>query len=134
MSKLFKLTFTPLVDSIDTINKYKVSVEYFNKHVVGAKFDMRDNRGLGFVVFFIKDFIDVTEYYLDLCLVKAGALTSLIDNDCTIEEQYIDSYIEVINKVKPQIEEYCKEKQKEEEYMKKAFENWQQKKPIEYSF
>lgn len=134
MNDLFKLTFTPIVNGYESINKYRVKVEYFNNNIIGAKFDMRENSNLGFAVFFIKDFIDVTEYYLDGCLVKARTLTSLIDNDCIIEERYIDSYIEAINKVKPQFEEYCKEKQKEEECMKRAWDVWLQKKPIEHSF
>lgn len=134
MSKLFKLTFTPLVDDINQINKYKVSVEYFNKHVIGAKFDMRDNRGLGFVVFFIKDFINVTSYYLEGYGGETFTSESVPNKDYLIEERYIKSYVESIEKVKPQLEKLCLEKQKSEDCKKKAFENWQQKKPIEYSF
>lgn len=134
MNSLFKLTFTPLVDDIDSINKYKVSVEYFNKHVVGAKFDMRDNRGLGFVVFFIKDFINVTSYYLEGYGGETFTSESVPNKDYLIEERYIKSYVESIEKVKPQLEKLCLEKQKSEDCKKKAFENWQQKKPIEYSF
>ena len=134
MSELFKLTFTPLVDSIDTINKYKVNVEYFNKHVIGARFDLRNDKGLGDIIFFIKDFIDVTSYYLEGYGGETFTSESVPNDDCVIEERYIKSYIDSIEKVKPQLEKYCLEKQKNEDCRKKAFENWQQKKPIEYSF
>lgn len=134
MSKLFKLTFTPLVDDINQINKYKVNVEYFNKHVIGAKFDMRDNRGLGFVVFFRGDFIEVDSHHRIGYGGETYSFTSVPSGNCVIEERYIKSYIDSIEKVKPQLEKYCLEKQKSEDCRKKAFENWQQKKPIEYSF
>ena len=134
MNNLFKLTFTPIVNGYESINKYRVKVEYFNNNIIGAKFDMRKNSNLGFAVFFIKDFIDVTEYYLDGCLVKTRTLTSLIDNDCTIEKRHIDSYIEAINKVKPHLEKHCIEEQKKEDCLKTAYEEWEQEKPIEYSF
>lgn len=134
MSELFKLTFTPLVDDIDSINKYKVSVEYLNNHVVGARFDLRNDKGLGEVIFFIKDFIDVTRYYLEGYGGETFTSESVPNNDCVIEERYIKSYIESIEKVKPQLEKLCLEKQKSEDCRKKAYEEWQQKKPIEYSF
>lgn len=134
MSELFKLTFTPLVDDIDSINKYKVSVEYLNNHVVGARFDLRNDKGLGEVIFFIKDFIDVTRYYLEWYGGETFTSESVPNNDCVIEERYIKSYIESIEKVKPQLEKLCLEKQKSEDCRKKAYEEWQQKKPIEYSF
>lgn len=134
MSELFKLTFTPLVDSIDTINKYKVSVEYFNKHVIGTRFNMTNNEGLGEVVFFTKDFIEVSIYYLKGCSGETFPSKSVL-NDCfAIEERHIQSYVDIIEKVKPQLEERCLEKQKKEDCEKKAFKEWQQKKPIEYSF
>lgn len=134
MSELFKLTFTPLVDDIDSINKYKVSVEYFNKHVIGARFDLRNDKGLGDIIFFIKDFIDVTSYYLEGYGGETFTSKSVPNKDFVIEERYIKSYVDSIEKVKPQLEKYCLEKQKSEDCRKKAFENWQQKKPIEYSF
>ena len=134
MNDLFKLTFTPLVDSIDTINKYKVNVEYFNNNIIGAKFDMRNKDRLGTVVFFINDFIDVTKYYLEGYCGETRTSRSLIDNDFIIEKQYIDSYIEAINKVKPQLEELCLQKQKEEECRKEAMDIWLQEKPIEFTF
>ena len=134
MSKLFKLTFTPLVDDINQINKYKVSVEYFNKHVIGARFDMRNNKGLGDIIFFIKDFIDVTSYYLEGYDGETFTSESVPSKDCLIEERCIKPYIESIEKIKPQLEKLCLEKQKSEDCRKKAYEEWQQKKPIEYSF
>lgn len=134
MDKLFKLTFTPLVDDIGSINKYKVSVEYFNKHIVGTRFDMRNDKGLGYVIFFIKDFIDVTYYYLEGYGGETFTSESVPNKDCVIEERYIKSYVDSIRKVKPQLEKICLEKQKSEDCRKKAFEEWQQKKPIEYSF
>lgn len=134
MNNLFKLTFTPLVDDVDSINKYKVNVKYFNKHVIGAKFDMRDNRGLGFVVFFRKDFIEVDSHHRIGYGGETYAFDSEPNGNCVIEERYIKSYVESIEKVKPQLEKLCLEKQKSEDCKKKAFENWQQKKPIEYSF
>ena len=134
MSKLFKLTFTPLVDDINQINKYKVSVEYFNKHVIGARFDLRNDKGLGDIIFFIKDFIDVTSYYLEGYGGETFTSESAPNKDYVIEERYIKSYVDSIEKVKPQLEKLCLEKQKSEDCRKKAFENWQQKKPIEYSF
>lgn len=134
MSELFKLTFTPLVDDIDSINKYKVSVEYFNKHVIGARFDLRNDKGLGDIIFFIKDFIDVTSYCLEGYGGETFTSESVPNDDCVIEERYIKSYVDSIEKVKPQLEKYCLEKQKSEDCKRKAYENWQQKKPIEYSF
>lgn len=134
MSELFKLTFTPLVDSIDTINKYKVNVEYFNKHVIGARFDLRNDKGLGDIIFFIKDFIDVTSYYLEGYGGETFTSESVPNKDYVIEERYIKSYVDSIEKVKPQLEKLCLEKQKSEDCRKKAYKEWQQKKPIEYSF
>lgn len=134
MSKLFKLTFTPLVNDIDSINKYKVKVEYFNKHVVGARFDMRNDKGLGDVIFFTKDFIEVGSHHRIGYCGETYKVESVPNSDCLIEERYIKSYIESIEKVKPQLEKLCLEKQKSEDCKKKAYENWKQKKPIEYSF
>ena len=134
MSKLFKLTFTPLVDDINQINKYKVSVEYFNKHAIGARFDMRNNNGLGFIVFFTKDFIEVDSHHRIGYCGETFETESVPNKDCLIEERYIKSYVESIEKVKPQLEKLCLEKQKSEDCKKKAFENWQQKKPIEFTF
>lgn len=134
MNSLFKLTFTPLVDDIDSINKYKVSVEYFNKHVVGARFDLKNNKGLGDVIFFTKDFIDITSTHLVGYGGESLSIESVPDDNCVIEERYIKSYVDSIGKVKPQLEKICLEKQKSEDCRKKAYEEWKQKKPIEYSF
>ena len=134
MSDLFKLTFTPIVNGYENMDKYKVKVEYFNNNIIGSKFDMRDKDGLGAVVFFINDFIDVTEYYLEGYCGETRTSRSLLDNDFIIKWSHIDGYIEAINKVKPQLEELCMEKQKEEECRKKLWDAWLQKKPIEYSF
>lgn len=134
MSELFKLTFTPLVDSIDTINKYKVKVEYFNKHVIGTKFDTRNDKGLGDVIFFTKDFIEVTSTHRVGYCGESLSIVSVPDDNCLIEKRYIKSYVDSINKVKPQLEELCLEKQKSEDCKKKAYEEWKQEEPIEYSF
>lgn len=134
MNKLFKLTFTPLVYSINTINKYKVNVEYFNKHVVGAKFNTKNDKGLGDVIFFTKDFIEVTSTYREGYGGESLSIKSVPDDNCLIEERCIKSYIESINKVKPQLEELCLEKQKSEDCQKKAYKEWQQKKPMEFTF
>lgn len=134
MNDLFKLTFTPIVNGLESINKYKVNVEYFNKHVIGARFDLRNDKGLGEVIFFIKDFIDVTRYYLEGYGGETFTSKSVPNKDCLIEERCIKSYVETIEKVKPELEKLCLEKQKSEDCRKKAYEEWQQKKPIEYSF
>lgn len=134
MNDLFKLTFTPSVNGYESINKYRVKVEYFDKHVVGTSFDMRDKDGLGFVVFFNKEFINAFNYYLEGYCGETRTSRQLICEDYTIEKRYIDSYIEAINKVKPQLEKLCLEKQKSEDCKKKAYEEWEQEKPIEYSF
>ena len=139
MNDLFKLTFTPIVNGYESINKYKVRVEYFNKHVIGARFDLRNDKGLGDIIFFIKDFIDVTSYYLEGYGGETFTSESVpnkdyLIEDYVIEERYIKSYVDSIEKVKPQLEKYCLEKQKSEDCREKAYENWQQKKPIEYSF
>lgn len=134
MNDLFKLTFTPSVNGYESINKYRVKVEYFNKHVIGARFDLRNDKGLGEVIFFTKDFIDVTSTYLEGYGGESLSIKSVPNNDCLIEERCIKSYIESIEKVKPQLEKICLEKQKSEDCMEKAYEEWQQKKPIEYSF
>lgn len=134
MNDLFKLTFTPSVNGYESINKYRVKVEYFNKHVIGARFDLRNDKGLGEVIFFTKDFIDVTNTYLEGYGGESLSIKSVPNNDCLIEERCIKSYIESIEKVKPQLEKICLEKQKSEDCMEKAYEEWQQKKPIEYSF
>lgn len=134
MNDLFKLTFTPSVNGYESINKYRVKVEYFNKHVIGARFDLRNDKGLGEVIFFTKDFIDVTSTYLEGYGGESLSIKSVPNNDCLIEERCIKSYIESIEKVKPQLEKICLEKQKSEDCMEKAYEEWQQKKSIEYSF
>lgn len=134
MNDLFKLTFTPSVNGYESINKYRVKVEYFNKHVIGARFDLRNDKGLGEVIFFIKDFIDVTRYYLEGYGGETFTSKSVPNKDCLIEERCIKPYIESIEKVKPQLEKLCLEKQKSEDCREKAYEEWQQKKPIEYSF
>lgn len=134
MNDLFKLTFTPIANGFDTINKYRVKVEYFNKHIVGARFDTKNDKGLGDVIFFTKDFIEVTSTYLEGYGGESLSIESVPNKDYLIEERYIKSYVESIEKVKPQLEKLCLEKQKSEDCKKKAFENWQQKKPIEYSF
>ena len=134
MNDLFKLTFTPSVNGYESINKYRVKVEYFNKHVIGARFDLRNDKGLGEVIFFIKDFIDVTRYYLEGYGGEIFTSKSVPNKDCLIEERCIKPYIESIEKVKPQLEKLCLEKQKSEDCREKAYEEWQQKKPIEYSF
>ena len=134
MNDLFKLTFTPSVNGYESINKYRVKVEYFNKHVIGARFDLRNDKGLGEVIFFTKDFIEVTSTYLEGYGGESLSIKSVPNNDCLIEERCIKSYIESIEKVKPQLEKLCLEKQKSEDCREKAYEEWQQKKPIEYSF
>ena len=134
MNDLFKLTFTPSVNGYESINKYRVKVEYFNKHVIGARFDLRNDKGLGEVIFFIKDFIDVTRYYLEGYGGETFTSKSVPNKDCLIEERCIKPYIESIEKVKPQLEKLCLEKQKSEDCREKAYKEWQQKKPIEYSF
>lgn len=134
MNDLFKLTFTPSVNGYESINKYRVKVEYFNKHVIGARFDLRNDKGLGEVIFFTKDFIDVTSTYLEGYGGESLSIKSVPNNDCLIEERCIKSYIESIEKVKPQLEKICLEKQKSEDCREKAYKEWQQKKPIEYSF
>lgn len=134
MNDLFKLTFTPSVNGYESINKYRVKVEYFNKHVIGARFDLRNDKGLGEVIFFTKDFIDVTSTYLEGYGGESLSIKSVPNNDCLIEERCIKSYIESIEKVKPQLEKICLEKQKSEDCMEKAYKEWQQKKSIEYSF
>ena len=95
---------------------------------------MRNDKGLGEVIFFTKDFIDVTSTYLEGYGGESLSIKSVPNNDCLIEERCIKSYIESIEKVKPQLEKICLEKQKSEDCMEKAYEEWQQKKPIEYSF
>lgn len=134
MNDLFKLTFTPSVNGYESINKYRVKVEYFNKHVIGARFDLRNDKGLGEVIFFIKDFIDVTRYYLEGYGGETFTSKSVPNKDCLIEERCIKPYIESIEKVKPQLEKLCLEKQKSEDCREKAYEEWEQEKPIEYSF
>lgn len=134
MNDLFKLTFTPIVNGYESINKYRVKVEYFDKHVVGTSFDMRDNDGLGFVVFFNKEFINAFNHCLEGYCGETITSSQLICGDSTIEKRHIDSYIEAINKVKPHLEKHCIEEQKKEDCLKTAYEEWEQEKPIEYSF
>lgn len=134
MSKLFKLTFTPLVDDINRINQYKVNVEYFNKHVIGARFDMRNDKGLGDVIFFTMELIEVTTFYLEGYGGESLSTMSVPNDNYVIGERYIKSYVESLEKIKPQLEKHCIEKQKEEDCVIKAYEEWKQKKPIEYSF
>lgn len=134
MSKLFKLTFTPLVDDIDSINQYKVNVEYFNKHVIGARFDTRNDKGLGDVIFFTREFIEITTFYREGYGGESLSTISIPNDNYMIEERYIKSYVDSLERIKPQLEKHCLEKQKSEDCRKKAYEEWQQKKPIEYSF
>lgn len=134
MNNLFKLTFTPIVNGYESINKYRVKVEYFNKHVIGARFDLRNDKGLGEVIFFIKDFIDVTSYYLEGYGGETFTSKSVPNKDYVIEERYIKSYVDSIEKVKPQLEKHCIEEQKKEDCLETAYEEWEQEKPIEYSF
>ena len=133
MNKLFKLTFTPLFDSIDNINKYKVSVEYFDKNLVNTVFDVRDSKGVRVAAFFRRHTIDVINHYLEGCGGESFTSKSLPDGSCLIEQRYIQPYVNSIESLKPQLEEWCKKKQKEEELTEKAWDNWLQEKPIEFS-
>lgn len=134
MNDLFKLTFTPIVNGYESINKYRVKVEYLDKHVIGTSFDMRDNDGLGFIVFFNKEFINAFNHCLEGCSGETITSRQLMCGESTIEKRYIDSYIETINKVKPLLEKHCIEEQKKEDWLETAYEEWEQEKPIEYSF
>ena len=134
MSNVFKLTLTPIFDKVEDINKYKVNVEYFNKNIIGAKFDKRNKDGFGFVVFFIKDFISVTSYCFDDCGGGEVIVKPLLNDDNTIEKIDVREYLFRIRQIEPQIEKYCKEKEREAEDIKKAWDNWLQEKPIEYLF
>lgn len=134
MSDLFKLTFIPMFDNKENISKYKVNVEYFNKSIVGARFDMRNDKKLGYTVYFTKDSIDVIDTYLEAYDGESYAIKSLLGNNYLIEKKCLQTYIDSIEHIKPQLEKFCMEKQKEEDCEKKVFKEWQQKKPIEYSF
>lgn len=134
MSNLFKLTFTPLFDGTNNINKYKVSVEYFDKNLISTVFDMRNSKKLGFVVYFRKHSIDVINNYLEGNNEESFVSKSALDDNCIIEQRCIQSYVDSIEHIKPQIEAFCSKKRREDELTKKAWDNWLQEKPIEYSF
>ena len=134
MNNVFKLTLTPLFNKVQNINKYKINVEYFNKDIIGAKFDRRNEDGFGFVVFFTKDFIEVTDYCFNDCGGGKAITKPLLNTDNIIEKTDIKEYLFRIRQIEPQIEKYFTEKKREEECIKKAWNNWLQEKPIEYSF
>lgn len=134
MSNLFKLTFTPMIDNKENINKYKVNVEYFNKSIIGARFDMRNDKKVGIIVFFVNDFIDVVNHYREGYCLESYTVKSLLDDNYVIEKKDIQSYVDSIECVKPQLEKLCAEKQKEEELRQEAWNDWLQEKPIEFTF
>ena len=134
MSDLFKLTFTPIVGSKESINKYRVDVEYFDKSIALTKFDMRNEKKLGFVVYFTNYSIEVTKYYLEGYNGESYTVKSLLDDNYLIEKKNIQLYIDSIEYIKPQLEKLCMEKQKEEELRQEAWNDWLQEKPIEFTF
>ena len=134
MNDLFKLTFTPIVGSKESINKYRVDVEYFDKSIALTKFYMRNEKKLGFVVYFTNYSIEVTKYYLEGYNGESYTAKSLLDDNYLIEKKNIQSYIDSIEYIKPQLEKLCMEKQKEEELRQEAWNDWLQEKPIEFTF
>lgn len=134
MNDLFKLTFAPMFDNKENINKYKVNVEYFNKNIIGLKFDMRNDKKLGFVVSFTNYSIDVTKYYLEGYGGESFTSITLPYKSSFIELRYIQSYIDSIESIMPQVEKLCMEKQKEEELKQEAWDDWLKEKPIDVTF
>ena len=134
MSDLFKLTFTPVIGSKDSINRYRVDVEYFDKSIALTKFDMRNEKKLGFVVYFTNYSIEVTKYYREGYNGESYTVESLLYKNYLIEKRDIQSYIDSIECIKPQLEKLCAEKQKAEELRQEAWNDWLQEKPIEVTF
>ena len=131
MNDLLKLKFTPLVDNIGT---YKIDVEYFNKYIVGSRLDMLSKNDTGAILLFKEDFIEVDLHYLDRWGDEYFTSNRVLNDGCFIKEEDLGTYIQSVKTAKPQLEKLCLEKQKSEDCKRKAYENWQQKKPIEYSF
>nr|DAS19478.1 MAG TPA: hypothetical protein [Caudoviricetes sp.] len=137
MSELLKLKFEPLndgIDSIDTIDnlgKYKIDVEYLNKHIVGSKLDIRDEDGLGAILLFTRDFIEVDLHYMDSWGDERFPANKVLNNGCYIKQEELQLYIQNIKLSKEKLKELCLKKQKLEDYDKNLEKEWVEQQPFE---
>lgn len=131
MSELLKLKFTPLNGCIDDMGKNKVSVEYFNKHILGAMLDMRDNDGFGAIIHFKGDFIDVDLHFLDRWGDETFPSNKFLNDGCFVEQKYLKQYVGYIQSAKQKLEEYCLKKKNLEDCVGESYEEWSKRKPFE---
>lgn len=131
MSELLKLKFEPLVGCIDDMGKNKVSVEYFNKHILGAKLDMRNNDDLGSVIYFGEDYIDVDLHFLDSWGDERFPSNKFLNKGCIVEQEHLKLYIGCIQSAKYKLEEYCLKKKNLEDCVGESYEEWSKRKPFE---
>ena len=131
MSKLFKLKFTPLVDSVDNIVTYKIDVEYFNKYIVGSRLDMLAKNDTGAILLFKEDFIEVDLHYLDRWGDEYFTSNRMLNDGCFIKEENLSTYIKSIKTAKGKLEELCLKKKKHDEYYDNLHKEWADKQPFE---
>lgn len=134
MSELFKLTFTPLKDKKEDIYIYSVYVEYFNKYLIGAKFDKTDENGIGTVAYFTRDFISIVKYFREGYGGESKGVNVMVDENRTIEKHHVDIYLKELEKLREDMENYCREKQKEDEIESFAWNKWLEKETLTATF
>ena len=131
MSDLLKLKFEPLNRCIDDMGKNKVSVEYFNKYIVGTKIDMRNNDGFGSVIHFKEDSIDVDLHFLDSWGDERFPSNKFLNKGSLVEQVHLKLYIECIQSAKQKLQEYCLKMKNLEDCVGESYKEWVNRKPFE---
>lgn len=106
MSDLLKLKIKPLVEYIEDVGLYSVDVKYFNKHIIGCKFDMRNEEGIGAIVHFKRDYVDV-DVHISGSWANEEFINSRLLNDMdVVNQKYLSEYIRYIESTKEKLQEY----------------------------
>lgn len=131
MSELLKLKFKPLVEYVEDVGLYSVDVKYFNKYIIGCKFDMRNKEGTGAIVHFKRDYIDV-DMYTGGSLGDEEFIDNRLLNDMNVVNQkYLKKYIQYIESTKEKIQEYLSKNKNRKITQKKLHEKWKEQYPFE---